>query len=122
MTGKKDDVKADIPENKIFSKEDFGEIAKLGGQILKKTVVTGMDVFKEAGISREATTQFISNRKDDLLRGMPKEVLQSIFNSGVDRAFELLRNHKIELTIKLKKDSDEKDISEKSKKQSKKKS
>lgn len=94
--------------DKRLSVEDFQDLAKIGGDILKRTVGVGLDVIKEVkdGLPKEAS-QFISARKDDVLKGVSKEVWLNIVTLAVDRIFDAVRQHKLEVSIRFKKIDDD---------------
>ena len=94
--------------DKRLSVEDFQDLAKIGGDILKRTVNVGLDVIKEVkdGLPKEAS-QFISARKDDVLKGVSKEVWPNIVTLAVDRIFDAVRQHKLEISIRFKKIDDD---------------
>jgi hypothetical protein len=85
-----------------FIVEEFGDIAKIGGDLLKRTMSSGFDVFKEVteGLPKEAS-QLISKGKDEVLRGLSKEVLQNVMASTVDRVFAIVREHKLDITVSV---------------------
>lgn len=85
-----------------ITREDISDIAKIGGDILKRTVGIGVEVFKEVadGLPKEAT-QFIANRKDEVLKGISKEVAQNLMNVAIDRFFSVIRKHKVEVSVRI---------------------
>lgn len=91
-------------ENKKFGKEDLQDIAKFSGDLLKKTVSSGIDVLMDlkGNIPKEAAT-FIANRKEELSRGLSKDVVQSVITATVDTFFSVVRQHRIELSISIRK-------------------
>jgi hypothetical protein len=82
--------------------EDFQDLAKLGGDLLKRTVSSGFEVIKEVkeGLPKEAS-QLISKGKEEVLKGISKEVLQNVMSQTVDKVFAKVREHKLEVTISM---------------------
>ena len=93
-----------MSDEKKFGKEDLQDIAKFSGDLLKKTVSSGIDVIMDlkGNIPKEAAT-FIANRKEELSRGLSKEVVQSVITATVDTFFSVVRQHRIELSISIRK-------------------
>ena len=60
----------DDENQKWLDRENFQDLAKIGGDILKKTVATGRDVFKEVkeNFPKEAT-QLLNKGKEEFLKG-----------------------------------------------------
>lgn len=77
------DNKDDNTDNKWFLKEEIQDLAKFGGSFLKKTVSTGLDAIKEA---KENLTQ---------------EAINNISSFTVDKFFSALRQHRLDISIKL---------------------
>lgn len=91
---KTDDSKSS--DSKLFSRD---EISRISGDILQKTL-GGLDALRE-GLPKEAkeAAQYIMNRKDDLVKGLSKEFIQSLITGGIETFFSVVREHKLELTI-----------------------
>lgn len=83
-------------EGKFFSRED---LSRLSSEILQKTI-GGIDAIKE-NFPREAA-QFLANRKEDIVKGLSKEFIQSLITGGIETFFSVVRQHKLELTIGIK--------------------
>lgn len=94
-------------DSKWLTREDLQDIAKIGGDLLKRTVVSGIEVIKEVkdGLPKEATN-LIAKGKDEVLRGLSKEVAQSLLTGAVDRFFATVREHRVEVSIRLRRDPD----------------
>jgi hypothetical protein len=83
--------------------EDLTGLARLGGDILKRTVTGGFEALKE-GIPKEAS-QLLAKGKEEMLKGLSKDVLNNLLSSGIDKFFTSIREHKLEVSVKIKKDS-----------------
>lgn len=97
-------------ENSRFGAADFQDIAKLGSQFLKKTVTSGIEAFKEVKESfpKEAT-QFINKSKEEILKTFTQEGLRNVSVFAVDKLFAAIRQHRLEISVRLKKIDDESD-------------
>lgn len=106
-------------DSKKFGKDELGEIARIGSDILKKTVSSGLDAILDlkGNIPKEAVT-FISNRKDELIKGISKEVVQSVINGAVDTFFSVVRQHRLEVSIRIRKNEETPPSSQKSEEKS----
>jgi hypothetical protein len=80
--------------------EDFQDLAKLGGDLFKRTMNSGLEAIKEVkeGLPKEAS-HLISKGKEEMLKGISKEVLQNVMANTVDRIFAKVRQHKLEITV-----------------------
>ncbi len=85
-----------------FTVEDFQDLAKLGSGILKRTVSSGIEVIKEVkkDLPKEAS-QLISKGKEEVLKGISKEVMQNVLTATVDRFFAVVREHKLDITVSV---------------------
>ena len=86
-------------------KDEFQDIAKLGGDILKKTVVSSMGVIKEVtdGLPKEAT-QMLAKGKEEFFKNIAtKEVMQFLVTQTIDRVFDIVRQHKLEISVRIRK-------------------
>ena len=96
-------------ESKRFTVEDIHDFAKIGGEILKRTVTTGFDVFKEVtdGLPKEASN-LINKGKEEVLKGINREVMNNMITVGIDKFFAKVREHKVDvtLTFRLRKEED----------------
>lgn len=101
---KPDDQKSS--DSRIFSRDD---LSRMGGDILQKTL-GGLDALRE-GLPKEAkgAAQYIMNRKDDLVKGFSKELIQSLITGGIETFFSVVRQHRLELTIGIRKTEEDKD-------------
>ena len=93
---------------KWFDRDDLQDLAKIGGDIFKKTVATGMDVIKEVkeNFPKEAT-QFLAKGKEELLKGLSQEMAKNIISFGIEKFFSVARQHKVEFSIRFKKNEEE---------------
>jgi hypothetical protein len=92
------------PERKQV-RDEVQDIAKLSSELLKKTVVSGLGVIKDVtdGLPKEAG-QILSKGKEEFLKhALSKEVLQLLLTSAIDRAFARLQEHKLEISIRVRK-------------------
>lgn len=82
----------------------FEDIAKIGSELLKKTVSSGLDVLMDlkGNIPKEAAS-FVAQRKEELMKGLSKEFIQSIITSTVDTLFHVIRQHRLEVSVALRK-------------------
>lgn len=86
-------------------KEDFQDIAKFGGEILKKTVVTGLGALKDVtdGLPKDAH-QILSKGKEELLKSLAsKDVLSFLVGQAIDRGVDVVRQHRLEISIRVRK-------------------
>ncbi|WP_186645832.1 hypothetical protein [Fluviispira vulneris] len=92
----------DDEHQKWFAQGDLQDLAKIGGDILKKTVATGMDVIKEVkdNFPKDAT-QFIVKGKDEIIKGLTQEMAKSMISFGIEKFFSVARQHKVEFTIRI---------------------
>jgi hypothetical protein len=93
---------APIEHESTRTLEDLSDLAKLGGDILKRTVSNGFEVIKE-GIPKEAS-QLIARGKEEVLKGLSKEMLNNIISAGIDKVFSTIREHKLEISVRIKKE------------------
>ncbi|KAB8031889.1 hypothetical protein [Fluviispira multicolorata] len=94
----------DDEQQKWFAQGDLQDLAKIGGDILKKTVATGIDVIKEVkdNFPKDAT-QFIVKGKDEIIKGLTQEMAKSMISFGIEKFFSVARQHKVEFTIRVRK-------------------
>ena len=92
----------EVHTTRRFTVEDFGDLAKIGGDLLKRTVSSGFDVIKEVkeGLPKEAS-HLINKGKEEMLKGLSKEVMQNVLASTVDRFFSVVREHKLDITVSV---------------------
>ncbi len=98
------DAKRDSDSRKIV-KEEFHDIAKLGGEILKKTVVSGLGALKDVtdGLPKEAQ-HILSKGKDELFKTLAsKDVLNFLIAQAIDRGVDVVRQHRLEISIRIRK-------------------
>ena len=106
-----DDEKFDEPTRGNYSlndlgirikREDIQDFAKIGSDIFKKTLGAGLTALKDVkdGLPKEAG-QLLSKGRDDFLRGLPKDVLTGLLMQAVDKVFEVVREHKLEISIRI---------------------
>lgn len=92
----------ELHANRRFIVEDIGDLAKIGGDLLKRTMSSGFEVIKEVkeGLPKEAT-QLINKGKEEVLKGLSKEVMQNVLAATVDRFFSVVREHKLDITVSV---------------------
>lgn len=61
-----------------------------------------MDEFKKS-IETSKIFQLLQKGKDDLLKGLSKDVVQSLLLGSLDKLFELLSQHELEIVLRIKK-------------------
>ena len=85
-----------------FIVEDLGDFAKMGGDLLKRTVSSGFDVIKEVkkDLPKEAS-HLINKGKEEVLKGLSKDVMQNVLAQTVDRFFAIVREHKLDVTVSV---------------------
>jgi hypothetical protein len=86
-------------------KEEFQDIAKFGSEILKKTVVSGLGALKDVtdGLPKEAQ-QILSKGKDELFKTLAsKDVLSFLLTQAVDRGIDVVRQHRLDISIRIRK-------------------
>ena len=94
-------------DSKWFSKDDMGELAKLGSDVLKKTLLSGLDVLKDVkdNLPKEAA-QMITKKKDDILKNVGKDASSNLIEFAVEKLFDVSKNYTLELSLRLKKTED----------------
>ena len=95
------------PDGRWLTRDDLQDFAKIGGEILKRTLASGMDIVKEVkdGLPKEAG-QLLAKGKEEVLRGISKEVAQSLLSSAVDKFFATIREHKLEVSIRIRRNEE----------------
>jgi hypothetical protein len=90
-----------------LTREDFQDLAKIGGDLLKRTVSSSFDAIKEVteGLPKEAS-QFLAKGKDEVMKGLSKEFAQSMVAFAVDKVFSSIRQHKLEVSIRIRRVDD----------------
>lgn len=111
MTERNDKTKekdASEEENqKWFVKEDLQDLAKMGGEFFKKTLVSGFDVFKEVrdSIPKEAS-QIITEGKEKLLKGVSQETARNLVNFGMERLFKIACDYRLEFSVRIRRNDE----------------
>ncbi len=105
---KRDRTTAEDEHQKWLDRENFQDLAKIGGDILKKTVATGRDVIKEVkeNFPKEAS-QLLNKGKEEILKGLSQEVVKNILSFGIEKFFSVARQHRIEFSIRFRKNEEE---------------
>ena len=101
-------VSSDEEHQKWLDRQNFKDLAKLGGDILKKTVATGRDVIKEVkeNFPKEAS-QLLNKGKEEILKGLSQDVVKNIMSFGIEKFFSVARQHRIEFSIRFRKNEEE---------------
>ncbi len=104
---KKEDGKEQSSQ-KWFNREDLQDLAKFGGDILKKTVVSGIDVLKEAKdtIPKEAS-QMIQKGKEEVLKNFSQDMAKNLMSYSMDKFFRVASQHSLEFSIRLRRHYDD---------------
>lgn len=99
--------KRDDEQQKWFMKEDLQDLAKIGSNFLKKTMVSGMDVIKEVkeNLPKEAT-QILNKGKEELLRGLSQETAKSLISYSLDKFFKLASEYRLEFSFRIRKNEE----------------
>lgn len=87
-----------------LSKEDLQDIAKIGGDLLKRTVTSGIDVIKDVtdNLPKDAQ-QIISKSREEVLKGISREFAQNLVSLAVDKFFTAVREHRLDISIRVRK-------------------
>ncbi len=90
-----------------LSREDLQDIAKIGGDLLKRTVTSSLDVLKDVTdtLPKDAQ-QIISKSREEMLKGISREFAQNLVSLAVERVFSAVREHRLDISIRVRKDSD----------------
>jgi|GEM_PF-5758725 len=85
-----------------FTVEDVHDLAKIGGDLLKRTMSSGFDIIKEVKkeLPKEAS-HLINKGREEIVKGLSKEVLQNVLTATVDRMFAIVREHKLDVTVSV---------------------
>jgi formylmethanofuran:tetrahydromethanopterin formyltransferase len=91
-------------EQTWISREDIQDIAKIGGDLLKRTVTSGLDVIKDVTdtLPKDAS-QILQKSREEVLKGLSKEVAQNIVTLAVERVFATVRDHRLDISIRVRK-------------------
>jgi len=105
---RKNRITSDEEPQKWLDRENFQDLAKIGGDIFKKTVATGRDVIKEVkeNFPKEAS-QLLNKGKEEILKGLSQEVVKNILSFGIEKFFSVARQHRIEFSIRFRKNEEE---------------
>lgn len=90
-----------------LSREDLQDIAKIGGDLLKRTVTSGFDVIKDVtdNLPKDAQ-QIITKSREEVLKGISREFAQNLVSLAVEKVFNAVREHRLDISIRVRKDSD----------------
>lgn len=92
------------PESNWISREDLQDIAKIGGDLLKRTVTSSIDVIKDVTdtLPKDAS-QLISKSREEVMKGLSKEFAQNLVSLAVERVFSAVRDHRLDISIRVRK-------------------
>ena len=92
----------DEDSQKWFVKEEIQDLAKLGGEFLRKTLLSSMDVIKEVkeNLPKEAS-HLLNKGKEELLRGLTQETAKQLLQFTVEKFFNLACQHRLEFSIRI---------------------
>jgi len=96
-----------------LSREDLQDIAKIGGDLLKRTVTSGLDVIKDVTdtLPKDAS-QILQKSREEVLKGLSKEFAQNIVTLAVEKVFATVRDHRLDISIRVRKAADNRPDSE----------
>lgn len=85
-----------------LSRDDLHDLAKVGGDLFRKTILSGFEMFRDASkdLPKEAT-QFITARKEQVLRNMSRDLAQVMINTALENFFSLVRQHRLDVSIRI---------------------
>jgi len=91
-------------EQTWLSREDLQDIAKIGGDLLKRTVTSGLDVIKDVTdtLPKDAS-QILQKSREEVLKGLTKEFAQNIVTLAVEKVFATVRDHRLDVSIQVRK-------------------
>ena len=95
------------PDQTWLSREDLQDIAKIGGDLLKRTVTSSIDVLKDVTdtLPKDAQ-QIISKSREEVMKGISREFAQNLVSLAVERIFSAVREHRLDISIRVRKDSE----------------
>lgn len=87
-----------------LSREDLQDIAKIGGDLLKRTVTSGLDVIKDVTdtLPKDAS-QILQKSREEVFKGLSKEFAQNIVTLAVEKVFATVRDHRLDISIRVRK-------------------
>jgi hypothetical protein len=96
-----DDDGADATGRRI-SRDDLHDLAKVGGDLFRKTILSGFEIFRDASkdLPKEAS-QFISARKEQVFRNMSRDLAQAMIHSAFENFFSLVRQHRLDVSVRI---------------------
>ena len=82
-------------------------------KFLKKTVVSGLDVFKDVkeNFPKEAS-QLLNKGKEELIKGLSQETARNLVGFAVEKFFKLACAHRLEFSIRIRRNEDVPDASD----------
>ncbi|MEN9529687.1 MAG: hypothetical protein RI932_1560 [Pseudomonadota bacterium] len=95
------------PEQSWISREDLQDIAKIGGDILKRTVSSSLDVIKDVTdtLPKDAS-QIITKSREEMMKGLSREFAQNLVSLAVEKMFSAVRDHRLDISIRVRKAND----------------
>jgi|GEM_PF-635922 len=97
-----------------ISREDLQDIAKIGGDLLKRTVSSSIDVLKDVTdtLPKDAG-QLISKSREEMMKGLSREFAQNLVSLAVDKVFSAVRDHSLDISIRVRKAGEAEDTQSK---------
>jgi hypothetical protein len=94
-------------EQSWLSREDLQDLAKIGGDLLKRTVTSSIDVLKDVtdSLPKDAQT-IISRSREEVLKGLSRDFAQHLVSMTVEKFFTAVRSHRLDISIRVRKDSE----------------
>ncbi|MBM3381006.1 MAG: hypothetical protein FJY29_01015 [Betaproteobacteria bacterium] len=95
------------PDQSWISREDLQDIAKIGGDILKRTVSSSIDVIKDVTdtLPKDAS-QIINKSREEMMKGLSREFAQNLVSLAVEKMFAAVRDHRLDISIRVRKATD----------------
>jgi hypothetical protein len=95
------------PEQSWISREDLQDIAKIGGDILKRTVSSSLDVIKDVTdtLPKDAS-QIINKSREEMMKGLSRDFAQNLVSLAVEKMFAAVRDHRLDISIRVRKAND----------------
>ena len=87
---------------------EFSRFSKNRRRYLKKNCYHRRDVIKEVkeNFPKEAS-QLLNKGKEEILKGLSQEVVKNILSFGIEKFFSVARQHRIEFSIRFRKNEEE---------------
>ncbi len=88
-----------------LSRDDLQDLAKVSSDLVRRTLLSGFDIMRDVGkeLPKEAT-QFLAARREQVMQNLSKDVIQMLINASIDRVFKTVREHKVEVSVRIVRD------------------